>query len=146
MRQPIGALLNLRGAFVVTSVMGKWVHRLSYINEETETGVCSNCGPVSLRIKREAGRATWRCRASKKRYATNQWKYKNPYNKHKKDHCENPDCTATIEDPCQLDVDHVDGDNTNNDPTNLMTLCANCHRLKTKLVGDWKSRSERMLD
>jgi len=33
--------------------------------------------------------------------------------------------------PCQLDVDHIDGDVKNNDPNNLQTICANCHRLKT---------------
>lgn len=32
---------------------------------------------------------------------------------------------------CQLDVDHIDGDHSNNTPSNLQTLCANCHRLKT---------------
>lgn len=38
---------------------------------------------------------------------------------------------------CQLDIDHVDGDHTNNNPINLQTLCANCHRLKTFLNKDW---------
>ena len=34
---------------------------------------------------------------------------------------------------CQLDVDHIDGDKTNNEKSNLQTLCSNCHRLKTFL-------------
>lgn len=38
----------------------------------------------------------------------------------------------------QLDVDHIDGDRSNNDKSNLQTLCANCHRLKTKLNMNWK--------
>jgi 5-methylcytosine-specific restriction endonuclease McrA len=38
---------------------------------------------------------------------------------------------------CQLDVDHIDGNHANNDPLNLQTLCANCHRLKTQLQRDW---------
>jgi 5-methylcytosine-specific restriction endonuclease McrA len=38
-----------------------------------------------------------------------------------------------------LDVDHIDGDRFNNDPANLQTLCANCHRLKTHLAGDSNS-------
>lgn len=33
--------------------------------------------------------------------------------------------------PCQLDIDHIDGNKKNNDPSNLQILCANCHRLKT---------------
>lgn len=41
-------------------------------------------------------------------------------------------------DRIQLDVDHIDGNPSNNDPQNVQTLCANCHRLKTKLNNDWK--------
>ena len=58
----------------------------------------------------------------------------NDYRKHKKDHCEICGFVALI--PAQLDVDHIDGDRTNNDITNLQTLCANCHRLKTHLNKD----------
>ena len=36
-----------------------------------------------------------------------------------------------------MDVDHIDGNHDNNDPVNLKTLCACCHRLKTKEKGDW---------
>lgn len=39
-------------------------------------------------------------------------------------------------DLCQLDVDHIDGNHKNNAADNLQVLCANCHRLKTKLNGD----------
>lgn len=41
-------------------------------------------------------------------------------------------CGFIAEDPCQIDVDHIDSDHANNDPSNLQHLCANCHRLKTK--------------
>lgn len=40
--------------------------------------------------------------------------------------------------PCQLDVDHRDGNHDNNDPSNFQTLCANCHRLKTFMSKDWE--------
>ncbi len=53
------------------------------------------------------------------------------YTLHKKDTCE--DCGFIPTHPCQLDVDHIDGDKTNDDISNLKTLCANCHRLKTYL-------------
>jgi hypothetical protein len=33
--------------------------------------------------------------------------------------------------PCELDVDHIDGNHNNDDPTNLQTLCACCHRMKS---------------
>ena len=50
------------------------------------------------------------------------------YRKHKKDVCESCGFRGHS---CQLDVDHIDGNHNNHDPTNLQTLCANCHRLKT---------------
>ena len=37
----------------------------------------------------------------------------------------------------QLDIDHIDGNKANNDKSNLMTLCANCHRLKTHKSRDY---------
>ena len=46
-------------------------------------------------------------------------------------------CNFIPQDPVQLDVDHIDGNPSNNDKSNLQTLCANCHRLKTKLSKDW---------
>lgn len=54
-----------------------------------------------------------------------------PYKKYKKKFCE--DCGFFAKYSCQLDVDHVDGNHYNNDLSNLKTLCANCHRLKTYL-------------
>lgn len=56
---------------------------------------------------------------------------RHPYRHVKKSFCEK--CGFVAEDVCQLDVDHIDGNHQNNDPENLQTLCANCHRLKTKL-------------
>lgn len=46
-------------------------------------------------------------------------------------------CHFIPEDLIQLDIDHIDGNRQNNLPENLQTLCANCHRLKTKLNNDW---------
>lgn len=36
-------------------------------------------------------------------------------------------CGATWEDGAQLDVHHKDTDNSNNDPSNLVCLCSDCH-------------------
>jgi hypothetical protein len=36
----------------------------------------------------------------------------------------------------QLEIDHIDGDRTNNDKSNLKTLCCNCHALKSHLMKD----------
>jgi hypothetical protein len=52
----------------------------------------------------------------------------NPYRKHKKNSCEK--CGFVAIHPCQLDVHHKDHNHKNNDKSNLITLCANCHRLE----------------
>ncbi len=39
---------------------------------------------------------------------------------------------------CQLDVDHIDGNRHNHELSNLQTLCANCHRIKTHISNDYK--------
>jgi len=54
---------------------------------------------------------------------------KKPYLKYRKDCCEL--CGFVPIHRCQLDVDHIDGNHSNNDESNLQTLCANCHRLKS---------------
>jgi hypothetical protein len=65
------------------------------------------------------------------------------YKKYRKDYCETKDgrlgwkCTSEILFPLwQLEVDHFDGDRTNNDVSNLITLCANCHAIKTNIFRD----------
>jgi hypothetical protein len=58
------------------------------------------------------------------------------YTLHKNANCQN--CGFIPVHSCQLDVDHIDGDKFNNEPLNLKTLCANCHRLKTFLSKNKK--------
>jgi len=58
--------------------------------------------------------------------------------KFKKSSCEV--CGFVAAHTCQLDVDHIDGNHRNNEPNNLQTLCANCHRLKTFTNKDWESK------
>lgn len=94
-----------------------------------ERGLC-NCGNiVAIKGKDEQGRTRYKSRC-------------NTCIKHgqrsKKDHCEK--CGFVAVDTIQLDVDHIDANPSNNDESNLQTLCANCHRLKTKLNNDWKPR------
>ena len=57
------------------------------------------------------------------------------YRHFKKDHCE--ECGFVAIHSSQLDIDHIDGNHSNNDEENLQTLCANCHRLKTHLNREY---------
>ncbi|EIF7532626.1 HNH endonuclease [Salmonella enterica] len=68
-----------------------------------------------------------------KKYCTNC--SKNPYARLKKSACE--ECGFVPVHSGQLEVDHIDGDHSNNIESNLKTLCANCHRLKTIVNKNW---------
>ena len=76
---------------------------------------------------------------------------KHPYRRHRKDYCENTDgrlgfvCVAVIVDVCQLDVDHIDGNPTNNSVKNLQTLCKNCHSLKTNKERDYATTGRKAI-
>lgn len=63
---------------------------------------------------------------------------RNTYKTFKKDSCE--ECGFVPIHKIQLDVDHIDGDHHNHDESNLQTLCANCHRLKTYVNQDFVSK------
>jgi len=90
-------------------------------------GTCPCGAPVRSKGRSEYGtklwdRICWKCKA-------------NSYHKHKKDYCEF--CGFKALHAVQLDVDHIDGNHKNNNESNLMTLCANCHRLKTHVNKDY---------
>ena len=89
-------------------------------------GLCK-CGNTQTSAGRYKGRQIFHrychtCKANKSR------------NYEKGSHCEK--CGFLAEHQVQLDIDHIDGDHKNDDPSNLQTLCANCHRLKTLLNKD----------
>lgn len=44
--------------------------------------------------------------------------------------------------PNQLEIDHIDGDRQNNSPSNLETLCCNCHAYKTYTAKNIVFRAE----
>ena len=78
-------------------------------------------------------------------YGLNGWEYK----QYRKDYCENVDgrvghvCTTTFVDPnWELDADHIDGNHANNAEENIQTLCACCHRVKTRQEGDGQTPSD----
>lgn len=103
---------------------------------EVPRALCEECGrnPVNrYRWSPVDGRPLYRktckpCIDRKRPMQPHDPKY---YTKFKKPTCE--DCGFVPVHPCQLDVDHVDGNKKNADPKNFRTRCANCHRLKTHL-------------
>jgi 5-methylcytosine-specific restriction endonuclease McrA len=92
----------------------------------TVRGTCPCGSPVRNKGVSEYGSRLWDRVCSKCR--------ENGYRLHKKDRCEF--CGFVAIHAVQLDVDHIDGNHKNNDPDNLQTLCANCHRLKTQTNND----------
>lgn len=99
---------------------------------------CIRCksNPVRPRPLGSAGRGrgTLLCHACRLIRNTRESGVPKWVKKYKKPHCEH--CGFKALHPCQLDVDHIDGDRENNAQENLQTLCANCHRLKTILSRD----------
>ncbi len=75
------------------------------------------------------------------RFGIGDWAYKI----HRKNYCENKDgrlgfkCNYKIQIEGQLQVDHKNGNPSDNRPRNLQTLCANCHVFKTLTNKDWQS-------
>jgi hypothetical protein len=102
--------------------------------------------PQCMKINRKA---LYQENKEPQRAANRQWRDENPekqdeyrmkrrpWKKFKKDTCEQ--CGFIPAHPAQLDVDHIDGNKENNDISNLQTLCANCHRLKTFLNKEYLS-------
>jgi hypothetical protein len=101
------------------------IHKLISKDIQAMRGVCSHCGPVKIKSKHRG--KYYACNEAEKKWSQSGHTY--IYRKHKKDHCER--CKFIPVHPCQLDVDHIDGNHENHKPENLQTLCANCHRLKT---------------
>ena len=110
--------------------MGKHLHVIVSKDIESLTGVCKECGPVVLKKKRTG----YLCSISQNRWRGDQKAQqqkrnakRKPHRKYLEDSCSR--CGFEPEIPRQMDVHHIDGNHRNNDPTNLKTLCANCHRL-----------------
>jgi len=97
-------------------------------------GMCVKCGeyPQTTKGKGKYRPLCYRCHTARHNMPIRRGKAlkrNTVYAHFKKDTCEF--CGFIAKHSCQLDVDHKDGDYTNNSPDNLQTLCANCHRLKT---------------
>ena len=90
--------------------------------------------------------------ALKKGITKTQWTNSfHPYRKFRKGYCENVDgrlgfqCTTTIFWEGMLQVDHIDGNPTNNVEENTQTLCGCCHAYKTWKNGDGQTDGRKKL-
>lgn len=109
--------------------MSSWIYRKP---EPTHVqGLCVLCIRRKQKRRIRNGKVTYNPLCSQcenKRYGYVALKKSERYRRHKGLSC--TACGFIAIDRCQLDVHHVDGNHHNNDPNNLQTLCANCHRLK----------------
>ena len=64
--------------------------------------------------------------------------YRRPWRQYVKDHCERCPYVSQHEELKDMDVHHLDENKQNNDPSNLQTLCATCHRLVEHTPGRCK--------
>jgi hypothetical protein len=112
------------------SYVGRWVHRISQIDPHKRTAFCSNCGWVRINRK---GNGHWRCKVAERLYRGKKGRRRN-LSGFKFGTCDR--CGFVPEHPQQLDIHHRDGNRLNNDPANLQTLCANCHRLQHIYIAE----------
>ena len=75
-------------------------------------------------------------------YGTSCHKCRGFARQHKKTSCDA--CGFSPGDNKKLDIDHIDGNSSNNDLGNIQTLCKPCHREKTLKNREWRKRNERM--
>ena len=50
-------------------------------------------------------------------------------------------CKAGSDTAGILELDHINGDRSNNSPKNLQTLCKECHKYKTTKQKEWKAKA-----
>lgn len=127
-----GSIIYRSGAQLLLPKHGKYFcskkcsgqYKSKIINDNHNV-ICDNCGIAFRKSPSTISDTNFCCRDCWKEYI----KSGGPiyYRKFKKDKCER--CGFEPENKCQLDVHHDDGNKKNNEEENLITLCANCHRI-----------------
>lgn len=116
----------------------------------SERPTCKRCGVKPARLKHTSSAGFKRfkaecqsCYQARRRQAGNPvpkgLSLRKRYLESKCDSCE-----FEPEHLIQLQIDHIDGNSANNHPSNLQTLCANCHALKTWTNGDYRTPSRQI--
>lgn len=108
--------------------MGAWKYRKP--EPLNVRGVCCVEGCNNLQTSRGEGKYRPICSVHHRMRNEKAFEYRN----YKGLICEV--CGFVPQHSCQLDVDHINGDHSDNREENLQTLCANCHRLKTFMCKD----------
>jgi hypothetical protein len=114
--------------------------------------ICINHGcnePVAYSRQNYDGSYRWRPHCSHCQAASyGKWPHRPKVNPFKKGKCSNQKGHLGFVCPTRFkllppnakgitEIDHIDGDHTNNDPSNLQELCVICHKIKGQLAGDF---------
>lgn len=111
--------------------------------------LCKHCGIEFLKNRKDKIFCSRKCKVKAKdkrlerRTKKNKSKIKARNRKKRFQHLKDTKCNScgfVAIHPCQLDIDHIDGNHSNNNLYNLQTLCANCHRIKTFINKDWEKK------
>lgn len=120
--------------------------------------ICVNhgCGrPVTYSNTDKNGNKRFRPHCSHCQAASyGKWPHRPGVTPFKKGTCDNHDGRLGFPCLCDLakapswakgltDIDHIDGDCSNNDPANLQELCGMCHKLKGQANGDYNGHRPR---
>lgn len=124
-----------------------------------ERPICINHGcskPVTFSHKDEQGNRRWRIHCGHCQAASyGKWPHAAGVTPFKTGKCSNTDGHLGFD--CMIkwakmpkwakgmtEIDHKDGDNTNNDLTNLDELCPICHKLKGQQAGDFNGHRKKI--
>lgn len=128
-----------RNTGIVKWRKSKWIK--DQYPDATDTWCCSKCHNDNI-AKRHQVKSAKHLTAHRHCMSITEYQHQfHPYLKYRKTYCENQDgrlgfvCTTNIFWQGMLQVDHIDGDHTNNNLGNLQTLCACCHAYKS-----WKNK------
>jgi hypothetical protein len=105
-------------------------------NRDSRQGFCKDCSRLRVRrwyaAHREKSKPRKNARVTTSKGEMLLGKNKNAkWRQHMEDKCRR--CRFIPEDACQLTIDHIDRNKDNSNVSNLQTMCANCHNLKTKI-------------
>lgn len=122
------------------------------------TPICVNHGcdqPVTYSNTDKNGNKRYRPHCSHCQAASyGKWPHRSGVTPFKRGQCDNHDGRLGFACLCNLadapswakgltEIDHIDGDCTNNDPGNLQELCVLCHKLKGQASGDYNGHRSR---